>query len=82
MQLAAPMVWREQENFSSANTTGVTSKFKQTVKYPDFSFAMRPVPHSEELFVPKRPLIISDDNSDSDKVDNSKKGAMLTPVRY
>jgi len=43
-------------------------KSKQTVKYPDLPSAITPVPHSEELPVPKPPenLTFSDDNSDSD----------------
>jgi hypothetical protein len=46
----------------------MTCKSNQTVKYPDLPSAMRPVPHSEELPVPKPPenLTFSDDNSDSD----------------
>jgi hypothetical protein len=45
--------------------TGITSKFKHTVKYTYFSSAMSPVPHSAEL-PPKPPenLIFSNDNSD------------------
>jgi len=37
------------------------------VKYPDFPSAVRPVPHKEELPVPKPPenLTFSDGNSDS-----------------
>jgi hypothetical protein len=40
-----------------------------TVKYPDFPSAMRPVPHSEELAVAKRPeyLTVSDGSPDSDE---------------
>jgi hypothetical protein len=37
------------------------------VKYPDLPSAMRSVPHSAELFVPKLLLIFSDDNSDFDE---------------
>jgi len=38
------------------------------VKYPDLPLAMKPVPHSEELPVPKplKNLIFSDENSDSE----------------
>jgi hypothetical protein len=79
---AVHMFWRETEEHSSANTTGITSKFKHTVKYPDLPSEMRPAPHSEELFVPKFPLIFSVDNSDSDEVNNTKKGIMLTPIRH
>jgi len=64
MQFDFPTVWRELEEHSSANATGITSKFKHTMKYPDLLSEMRPVPHSAELFVPKL-LIFSDDKSDS-----------------
>jgi hypothetical protein len=42
---------------------------KHAVKYPNLPFAMRSVPHSEELPVPKPPqnLTSSRDNSDSDE---------------
>jgi len=60
MQFAFPMVWRKLEEYSSANTTGITSKFKHTVKCPDLPSAMKPVPHSAELFVPKLLLIFRD----------------------
>jgi len=51
------------------NVTGITSTSKHTVNYPDLPSAMRPVPHSEELPVPKplEILTFNDDNSDSDK---------------
>jgi hypothetical protein len=51
------------------NVTGITSKSKHTVNYPDLPSAMRPVPHSEELPVPKplKILTFNDENSDSDK---------------
>jgi len=51
------------------NVTGTTSKSKHTVNYPDLPSAMRPVPHSEELPVPKplEILTFNGDNSDSDK---------------
>jgi hypothetical protein len=66
------MVWMEPEEhsadgyFCSANIRGITSKSKHTVEYPHFLYAMRSVPHSEELPVPKPPnLTFSDDISDS-----------------
>jgi hypothetical protein len=48
--------------------TGITCKSKHTVKYLDFTSAMRPVPQGEELPVPKpqENLIFNDDISDSD----------------
>ena len=44
---------------------GITSKSKHTVKYPHFLSAMRSVPQSEQLPVPKPPnLTFSDDDPD------------------
>jgi len=82
IQLAFPVVWRELEEHSSTDTTGITSKFKQTMKYPDLPSAMRTVPHRTELLVPKLPLIFSDDNSDSDENRDQQEGKMLTPFRH
>ncbi|UYV80495.1 hypothetical protein LAZ67_19000325 [Cordylochernes scorpioides] len=47
-------------------TTGITSKSRHTVEYPDLPSAMRPVPHSDILPVPQPPenVIFSDDDSD------------------
>jgi exopolysaccharide biosynthesis predicted pyruvyltransferase EpsI len=67
MQFTFTIVWRELEEHSSANTTGITFKFKHTMKYPDFPSAMKPVPQSAELFVSKLLLIFSIDKSDSDE---------------
>jgi hypothetical protein len=55
---------------------GITPKSKYTVKYPDLPSSMRPVPHSEELPVPKplENLISTDGNSDSDKGHKQKEG--------
>ena len=55
--------------FRLTNVTRVTYKSKHTVENPDLPSAMRPIPHSEELPVPKFPenLICSDDNCDSEE---------------
>jgi hypothetical protein len=47
----------------------INFKSKHTVKYKDFPTAMKPVPRSEELPVPKPPgnLTFSDDGFDSDE---------------
>jgi len=52
---------------------------KHTVKYPNLPLAMRPVPHSEELPVPKPPqnLTSSHDNSDSDKDHGQQEGLVF-----
>jgi len=46
------------------------------VKYPDFPFAVRFVPHSEELLVPKplENLTFGDDRSDSDDDHGQQEG--------
>jgi hypothetical protein len=71
MPLAVPIVWREPTDhvsdcyFCLASITGVTAKSKHTVQYPNLPSAMRPVPHSAELPVPKPPtnMILSDSES-------------------
>jgi len=54
----------------------ITPKSKYTVKYPDLPSAMRPVPHTEQMLVPKtmENLALSNDNSDSDKDHGQKEG--------
>jgi hypothetical protein len=58
---ASPMVWRESTDhvsdcyFCLTSITCVTAKYKQTIQYPNLSSAMRPLPHSAELLVPKPP---------------------------
>jgi hypothetical protein len=82
MLFAIPMVWREPKEHSSdcyislTNKTEITSKSKHTVKYPDFPFAVRFVPYSEELPVPKRleNLTFGDDGSDSDEDHGQQEG--------
>jgi hypothetical protein len=41
--------------FFVTNVSGITSKSKQTVKYPDFKSAIKRVPQSEKLPVTKHP---------------------------
>jgi hypothetical protein len=57
------------------NIIGITSKSKR-VKYPDLSFAVRPVQHSGEFPVikPSENLTFSDDNSDSDEDYGQQEG--------
>jgi hypothetical protein len=82
MLFAIPMVRRESKDHTSdcyfclANITGIASKSKHTVKYPDLPSAIRPVPHSEELPLPKPPekLTFSDDSSDYDEVHGQQEG--------
>jgi hypothetical protein len=62
--------------FCSTNMTETTSKFTHTVKYSYLPSAMRPIPQSEELLVPKplENLTFSDDNSDSDEDHRQQDG--------
>jgi hypothetical protein len=65
---AIPMVWREAKDHSSdcyfclTNITGITSKSKHTVKYPNVPSAMRPIPHKNHQkmrwWMMKTPLLM------------------------
>ncbi|UYV76619.1 hypothetical protein LAZ67_14001482 [Cordylochernes scorpioides] len=91
MPFAVPMIWREPKDHSSdcyfclTKTTGITSKSRHTVEYPDLPSAMRPVPHSDILPVPQPPenVIFSDDDSDRREqqwdVTNFEAGALSEP---
>ncbi|GBM37175.1 hypothetical protein AVEN_14950-1 [Araneus ventricosus] len=68
---AIPMIWREPKTHSTdwyfclTDISGITSHSRHTVVYPNLTSAMRPVPHSSELFMPKPPDTWSlDDNDD------------------
>jgi len=55
--------------FCLTNITCVTAKSKHTVQYPNLPSAMRPVPHSVELPVPKPPTSMTlsgNESSDED----------------
>ncbi|UYV78673.1 hypothetical protein LAZ67_16002341 [Cordylochernes scorpioides] len=72
MPFAVPMIWRVPKDHSSdcyfclTKTTGITSKSRHTVEYPDLPSAMRSVPHIDILPVPQPPenVIFSDYDSD------------------
>jgi hypothetical protein len=76
------MVWMEPKEHSSdcysclTNITGITSKSKHTVKYPNAPSAMRPVPHNEVLPIPKPPanVIVDDEDSATDEADLEQIG--------
>ena len=90
MPFAIPMVWREPKDHPSdcyislTNKTGIASKSKHAVKYPDFPFAVRFVPHSEELPVPKPPenLTFGDKRSDSDEGHGQQEGDKLIAIQH
>ena len=58
---AVPMVWREQKDhttdcyFCLTQIQGYSQKTKKNIAYPNLPFAIRPVPHSSELPIPKPP---------------------------
>ena len=58
MPFVVSMVWKEPKDHSPncflrlTDITGIISKSKRTVKYPDFPPVMRLDRHSEELPVP------------------------------
>ena len=74
MPFAIPMFWRQPTDhvsdcyFHLTNITGVTAKSKHTIQYPNLPSAMRPLPHSAELSVPKPPTkMMMNDSESSDE---------------
>jgi len=69
------MVWRESKDhvsycyFCLTSITGVTAKSKHTVQYHNLPSAMRPVPHSAELPVPKPPTNMTQSDIESSDED-------------
>jgi hypothetical protein len=74
MPFSVPMIWREQQNhfndcyFCQTKIAGFTVNTRHMIDYPVVPSASKPIPHSEELPVPKPPedktlLDQSDDNS-------------------
>jgi hypothetical protein len=61
MNWAKPMMWRDPQDhlsdcyFCTTQIKGIISKSKYTVKYQNMPFAVRPVPHSEDLPIPHPP---------------------------
>ena len=59
---AVPMVRREPRNhaddcyFCLTNITGFNASSRKKIKYPNLRSAMRPVPHSDDLPVPRSPV--------------------------
>lgn len=72
MPFAIPMIWREPKDhlsdcyFCLINITGITSKTKHTVKYPNLKSAIRPVLRNEQFPVPVYADTTLGNNSDSD----------------
>jgi len=73
---AIPRIWRQPRDhvsdcyFCLTSITGVTEKSKHTVQYPNLPSAMRPVPQSADLPVPKPPtnMPLSDSESSVEDV--------------
>ena len=70
----SPMIWREPVDhcsdcyFCMVSTTGLNSRTKKNIEYPNIPSVTRPVPHSDENPIPKfnELFISSDPNSDDD----------------
>lgn len=78
MQFAVPMIWREPTNhvtdcyFCMTNVKGINKKNKNKIQYPDIPSAIRPVPHSDDLPIPRPPLQLDDlSESESDAASDS-----------
>ena len=74
-----PMVWREPKNhsddcyFCSVNVSGLTSKTRSSIQYPNLPSALQPIPHSNELPVPVfKALEISDSENDFVPTEDTK----------
>jgi len=88
MPFAIPMVWREPTDhvadcyFCLTSITGVTAKSKHSVQYPNLPSAMRPVPHSAELPVPKPPtnMTLSDSESSDEDVGQANSNMDCDPT--
>jgi hypothetical protein len=82
------MVWRHSTDHASdcyfclTNITGVTAKSKHTVKYQNLPFAMRTVPHSADLPVPKPPtnMMLSDSESSEENVGQANNNMDCDPT--
>ena len=73
------MVWRESKNHSddcyfwSVNVSGLTSKARCSIQYPNLPSALQSIPHSNELPVPVfKALEISDSESNFVPTENIK----------
>jgi hypothetical protein len=76
MPFAISVVWREPTDhvsdcyFCLTSINSVTAKSKHIVQYPNLPSALRPVPHSAELSVPRSPtnMMLSDSESSDEDV--------------
>jgi len=83
-----PMIWREPTDhvadcyFCLSSISGVTAKSKHTVQYPNLPSAMKPVPQSAELPVPKPPtnMTLSDCESSDEDVGQANNNMNCDPT--
>jgi len=88
MTFAIPMIWRDPTDhvsdcyFCLTSITGVTANSKHTVQYPNLPSAMRPVPHSVELPVPKPQtnMTLSDSESNDEEVGRANNNIDLSQL--
>ena len=81
MPFVVPMVWREPSNhindcyfcLTPPVASGMNRKKKQRIDYPNIPSAIRPVPHGEDLPVPKPPKE-HNLNSEMEEEDTEKTG--------
>ena len=86
---AVPMVWREPRNhaddcyFCLTNITGFNASSRKKIKYPNLLFAMRPVPHSDDLPVPTPPVnknLFSSSDEEMPSREDSAKSISLEDI--
>ena len=88
MPFAIPMSWTEPTDhvsdcyFCLTTITGVTAKSTHTVQYANLPSAMKPIPHSAELPVPKPPTnkTLSDSESSDENVCQFNKNIDCDPT--
>jgi len=88
MPFAILMVWREPTDhvsdcyFCLTSISGVTANSEHTVQYRNLPSAIRPVPHSVELPVPKPPtnMTLSDSESSDEDVGQTNKNMDCDPT--
>ena len=77
LPFAIPMIWREPKDHSDfyfclCDITGITIRTRGQIKYPSLASAIRPVPHSNVLPVPK-PILAEEETDESDESEVESK---------
>ncbi|GBP84995.1 hypothetical protein EVAR_64324_1 [Eumeta japonica] len=71
MPFAVPMIWAEPKDhvsdcyFCQTSIKGINHKSRNSVNYPNLQSAQRPIPHSDNLPVPQRPVNMDDVTEES-----------------